>query len=89
MSPGRERFVGALNKLRVERLPKVAADYAAMPEGFRRMLAIQAGLKTEVGTPLDQLTEAQRRRLLEANQRILELAGQAHRILLASVMAKV
>lgn len=85
--PGREAFEQFVGALRLARLPETAKKYAALPEGFRRLLARQAGLSAEEAElPLDQLPHAARARLHMGNRRLRELAEQADAILTASVL---
>ena len=86
MSTGRERFVASLTRLRTERMPETARRWKALPEGFRVLIHKQAGVTFK---PLEDLTDLQREKLYQANQRVFELSERARSILVAAFMPKV
>lgn len=87
IGPGYEAFLGEVGKIRAYHLPETAQRYTAMNAGFRRMVARQAGMAEDrINLPLDQLSNEERRRLMEANKRLHELSWEAHKLLLQSVI---
>lgn len=87
MSTGRERFLSAVGDMRTRRLPQVSKEYSAINAGYRRMLAKQAGFReSSLDLPLHELDNSQRRALFQANQKIIDLAAKANRLLLSAVI---
>lgn len=82
---GRERFIASLTRLRAERMPETARRWKALPEGFRVLIHKQAGVPVK---PLDELTDFQREKLYQANQRVFELSEKTRAVLVAAFMPK-
>lgn len=88
-SKGRETFVDLLNDMRQKTRPELGKAWLALPVGYRLVLVKQAGLtRAQAESPLFDLTELQRRKLLEANHQVAALAVDAAKVLGRSVMAK-
>lgn len=87
MSEGYRKFLCYVGELRRASLTQAARRYAEINTGYRRMVARQAELTPEEAQlPLDRLSGAQRRALYQANRCIAELAEQAHRVLLTTLI---
>lgn len=86
---GREKFCDMVNDMRKRQRPELGKAWAALSEGYRLMLAKQAGLPASVAeAPLFDLTEEQRRKLLETNHKVAALAVEAAKVLSRSVMSR-
>lgn len=85
---GREKVVKWLNEYRASNLPKLSTEYHLLPAGYRKLVAVQAGMAAAADKRLVDLTEAERKKLLEANHRISALAGKASSILFGTIWAK-
>lgn len=85
---GLEKVQKWLTDSRASKLPKVAAEYEKLPAGFRKLLAVQAGIPAAAEKNLDELTESQRGKLIEAVGRLSLLAAQAGELLRRSQPAR-
>lgn len=88
MSTGRDHFLKTYKAFMAPRLPQIAEDYAKLPAGFRKLLAVQSRQPSIADADLSAMTVTQLRKLADANDQLAALCLQAGRVLGRAISAK-
>lgn len=85
---GREHFLKTYKDFMSPRLPLIAAEYAKLPAGFRKLLAVQSRQPELADKALDALSATQLQKLVDANEQLADLCAKAGRSLRRAAMTK-